>query len=183
MGFLTAGERAVVAAAAERLVPADPPCPGATAAGAVDYIDGLLDAFAVDPPRIWAGGPYSGRHGGEASFEQWLPLGPMEEQAWRARIGEWQRQYRELLDALGPDFATAGGAEQDRRLAAVAGLRRLLYEHTCEGVYGDPAYGGNRDRATWDAIGWIGDIQPRGYTEVEVSSREKLPISRAGAGG
>ena len=33
-----------------------------------DYIDGFLGAFTFDPPRIWAGGPTSGRHGGVAGF-------------------------------------------------------------------------------------------------------------------
>ena len=43
-------------------------------------------------------------------------------------------------------------------------------------MYGDPVYGGNRDQAGWRAIDWVGDIQPRGYTDVEVSQREKTPI-------
>ena len=32
-------------------------------------------------------------------------------------------------------------------------------------------YGGNRDRAGWRAIGFEGDVQPRGYTDDEVSGR------------
>ncbi len=52
---------------------------------------------------------------------------------------------------------------------SILAFKRLLYEHACEGMYGDPVYGGNRDYAGWDAIGWIGDIQPRGYTDEEVS--------------
>ena len=47
-------------------------------------------------------------------------------------------------------------------------------------MYGDPVYGGNRDFAGWDSIGWIGDIQPRGYTDEEVSGREKTEIPVAG---
>jgi len=45
-------------------------------------------------------------------------------------------------------------------------------------MYGDPVYGGNRDEIGWKMIGWLGDIQPRGYTDVEVSSREKLEVHR-----
>lgn len=52
----------------------------------------------------------------------------------------------------------------------------MLYDHACEGMYGDPVYGGNRNESGWKMIGWLGDIQPRGYTDVEVSSREKLSI-------
>jgi hypothetical protein len=77
---------ATVEAACERLIPAAEGHPGATALGVADYIDGLLGAFAVDPPRIWAGGPFSGRHGGDASFAEFLRLSRLEELAWRTRI-------------------------------------------------------------------------------------------------
>jgi hypothetical protein len=162
-----------LAAAAERVLPG---------ASSVGYIAQLLDAFSYDPPRIWAGGPCSGRHGGIGAFDQWIPLGPMEEQAWRQRVSAWQAQYRQLLDALGDDYADQTDDEQDRRLAAVPDLRDLLYEHACEGTYGDPVYGGNKDFVGWDAIGWVGDIQPRGYTDVEVAQREKSPIDRSAEG-
>ena len=68
--FFTAEEYAVVAAALRPAHPADGRAPGGGALGCADYIDGLLDAFAFDPPRIWAGGPFSGRAGGDAGFEQ-----------------------------------------------------------------------------------------------------------------
>ena len=58
-------EFAVLRAVCDRLIPEDE-TPGAVSAGVPEYIDGLLGAFLVDPPRIWAGGPTSGRHGGEA---------------------------------------------------------------------------------------------------------------------
>ena len=146
----------------------------------------MLGAFLVDPPRIFAGGPFSGRKGGDASFADFLPLRPLEELAWRTRIegsqglperefngpvSGWQEQYREGIDALGTDFAEVDGAEQDRRLAAAPVFRALLYEHCCEGCYGAPEYGGNTDLRGWAAIGFAGDTQPRGYTDQEVSGR------------
>jgi hypothetical protein len=190
--FFNAAELPIIAAAVDRLIPPDGEgCPGAAAAGVPDYIDGLLGAFTFDPPHIYAGGPFSGRWGGEPSFEKWLALGPMEELAWRARIegskGMPEREfngpilglqqvYREALKVLGRDFLRVNGDEQDRRLDSIPEFKRLLYEHTCEGLYGDPVYGGNRERVGWTMIGWIGDIQPRGYTKEEVESREKLEI-------
>jgi hypothetical protein len=192
--FFSEAELRIVAAAVERLIPTDDAgAPGAIAAGVPAYIDSFLGAFTFDPPRIFAGGPYSGRWGGEASFEKWLPLGPMEELAWRTRIegsgGRAEREfngpviglqqlYRDGLAALGEDFASVDGDEQDRRLAAVPAFKRVLYEHACEGMYGDPVYGGNHDEVGWTAIGWLGDIQPRGYTKEEVESPEKLEIRR-----
>jgi hypothetical protein len=172
--FFNDDERAVIAAAAARVLP------GASADG---YIDQLLGAFSFDPPRIWAGGPYSGRHGGEPSFEEWIPLGPMEQVAWQRRIEGWQNDYQRLLAALGADFVDLGANEQDARLAAVPELRDLLYEHACEGTYGDPVYGGNKGFVGWDAIGWVGDVQPRGYTDVEVAQRDKTLVERRSAEG
>jgi hypothetical protein len=176
-----------VAAAAERLIPADPAtgAPGARAGGVADYLDQLLGAFSFDPPRIFAGGPFSGRHGGEDGFSTFLPLGRLEELAWRTRlegskgIAEreingpttgWQQQYRDGLAALGDDFASVDADEQDARLDGVPDFKALLYAHACEAMYGDPVYGGNRDRAAWTFIAFTGDTLPRGFTDAEVTN-------------
>ena len=37
-------------------------------------------------------------------------------------------------------------------------------------MYGAPEYGGNRDLVGWRYIDFEGDVQPRGYTDEEVSS-------------
>jgi hypothetical protein len=186
MGFLTGAERAALAAAADRLVPPVDGHPGATALGVVDYVDGLLDAFAADPPRIWAGGPYSGRAGGAPGFAHFLELSPLETLAWRTRIEGslgipererlgpvvgWQERYRAGLAALGADFATVGPEEQDARLDAQEAFRDLVYEHVVEGAYAAPEYLGNRELAGWRAIGFPGDVQPRGFTDEEVEGR------------
>jgi hypothetical protein len=185
--FLTPAERRTLAAVCDRLIPPLDEHPGAAACGAADYIDTLLAAFSFDPPRIWAGGPFSGRAGGEAGFARFLTLSPLEELAWRTRIegsqGDparefngpvtgWQQQYREGLAALGDDFADQSAEEQDRRLDAHPTFRDLCYQHACEGVYGAPEYGGNRDLAGWRAIRFAGDVQPRGYTDEEVTGRD-----------
>ncbi len=184
--FLTEPEMHVVAAAVDRLIPPLDGHPGGRALGCAEYIDGLLGAFGVDPPRIWAGGPFSGRAGGEASFHRFLPLSHLEELAWRTRIEGsqglperefngpvvgWQEQYRAGIAALGDDFPTLPAQEQDARLDAVPAFKALLYRHACEGAYAAPEYGGNRGLAGWRAIGFPGDAQPRGYTDAEVSGR------------
>ncbi len=184
--FLSAGEAEVLAAAVDRLIPPAGTHPGAAALGAVDYIDGLLGAFTCDPPRIFAGGPFSGRAGGTSSFGDFMPLRPQEELAWRTRIEGsrglperefngpvrgWQETYRTGIAALGSDFPAVSGEEQDARLAAQPEFRTLLYAHANEGCYGAPEYGGNRDGRGWEIIGFPGDTQPRGYTDEEVSGR------------
>jgi hypothetical protein len=184
--YFSAAEYRIIEAACARLIPTDAH-PGATEAGVADYIDGLLGAFLIDPPRIWAGGPWSGRAGGDPSgggFADFISLSQMEELAWRMRIEGslglperefngpvvgLQQRYKEGLSALGPDFADLSPDEQDARLAAVSDFGDLLYGNACEGMYGAPEYGGNRDLAGWRYIDFEGDVQPRGYTDAEVS--------------
>ena len=187
MGYLQANERQILEAAADRLVPpTDDGHPGASALGVADYIDGLLNAFSVDPPRIWAGGPYSGRAGGAGTFGKFMALSPLEALAWRTRIEGsrgiaerermgpvvgWQTQYRMGLLALGPDFPDALPDEQDARLDADPEFRDVLYQHVVEGAYAAPEYLGNRDLRGWQAIEFPGDVQPRGYTDAEVEGQ------------
>jgi hypothetical protein len=165
-----------------RLIPSEGG-PGATEAGVVDYIDILLGAFSFDPPRIWAAGPHSGRCGGEAGFETFLPLSPLEELAWRIRlegsqgleerefngpVTGWQELYREGLARLGAGFAALPDDAKDARLREDEAFTTLVYEHACEGMYGAPEYGGNRHLVGWQAISFEGDVQPRGYSDTEV---------------
>jgi hypothetical protein len=184
--FLTAHEHAVLCAVADRLIPPLDAHPGGAALGAADYVDRLLGAFTFDPPLIFAGGPFSGRAGGEASFDQFLTLSRHEELAWRTRIEGsggrperefngptrgWQDIYRQGIAALGADFVDVDADEQDRRLRDTRELRTVFYTHACEGAYGAPEYGGNPDGAGWIAIQFPGDSQPRGYTDDEVRGR------------
>jgi hypothetical protein len=173
----------VLEAVCARLIPTDDD-PGASEAGVAYYIDGLLGAFAFDPPRIWAGGPVSGRFGGTPAFSTFHRLGRLDELAWRTRLEgslgiperEWngpveglQERYAAGLALLGADFAAVEGEEQDRRLRTHEEFTKLVYEHACEGMYGAPEYGGNRNGVGWSYIGFAGDVQPRGYTDEEVS--------------
>ena len=181
--FLTAHEHALVTRIADILLPAHGQFPGAGAAGAGDYIDALLGAFTFEPPRIWAGGPFSGRHGGAAGFSDFTELSRLEVLAWQTRIEGslglaqrewngpfvgWQSIYRDGLAQLDPRFLDLDARSQWRALGSIDELRQLLFEHACEATYGPPEYGGNRDLAGWTAIGYAGDVQPRGWTDAEV---------------
>jgi len=182
--WFTDSEYAVVSAASARLIPPDETV-GAVEAGVPDYIDRLLGAFRFDPPRIWAGGPTSGRFGGEPAFASFHRLGPLDELAWRIRIEGsqgiparefngpvvgWQERYRIGIAALGEDFCELEAEAQDERLRAQPDFVKLLYGHCCEGMYGAPEYGGNRHASAWSAIGFPGDVQPRGWSDEEVAN-------------
>ncbi len=183
--FFTGDEYEVLEAACEDLIPAHGDHPGARALGVADYIDGLLGAFTFDPPRIWAGGPFSGRFGGDGRFTRFTALSRLEELAWRTRIEGsrgiperefngpvegWQESYRRGIAELGVDFPGVPPDERAARHEAAGEFKALLYQHACEGAYAAPEYGGNRDGAGWRAVRFPGDVQPRGYTDTEVSS-------------
>lgn len=172
-----------VEAVCARLIPTDDD-PGATEARVARYIDTLLGAFSFDPPRIWAGGAFSGRFGGSPGFATFHRLTALDELAWRTRIEgsrgiperEWngpvvglQERYAAGLESLGSDFADVDIDEQDRRLRADEDFTALVYGHACEGMYGAPEYGGNHKGVGWSYIGFPGDVQPRGYSDEEVS--------------
>lgn len=182
--WLSDQEYRILQSVCARLVPALDGRPGAVEVGAADYIDGLLGAFESDPPRIWACGPSSGRAGGEAAFGRFHPLGRLDELAWRTRIEGsrgiperefngpvvgLQERYRGGLAELGPGFCELDPEAQDDRLRHLPELVELIYGHVCEGMYGAPEYGGNRDGTSWEAIGFAGDVQPRGWTDAEVA--------------
>ncbi len=181
--YLTATQYAILEAVCARLVPGDD-APDGAEMGAADYIDTFLGAFTFTPPRIWAGGPFSGRFGGASSFSEFETLSPAEELAWRTRIegslGIAERErlgpviglqetYTRGLGQLGEEFLALDPAAQDDRLRELEDFTHVVYEHVCEGLYGAPEYGGNKGLAGWRYLNYEGDVQPRGFTDAEVS--------------
>jgi Gluconate 2-dehydrogenase subunit 3 len=184
--FFTAHQAAVVQDATARIAPGpqDDPAekghPGAREADVTGYIDAMLGALATldddhPPPAIFAGGPWSNRHtSGPDLMARFAALDPVTKIAWRRRLAGWRRQYADGVAALdklaGGDFTKAGPHKQDAILAtpSVSAFLALLFEHTIEGLYAVPEYGGNRGLTGWHEIGFPGDVQPRGYTADEV---------------
>jgi hypothetical protein len=186
--FFTAHQAAVVQDATARIAPgpSDDPAeaghPGAREADVTGYIDVMLGALgALDGtgPLIFAGGPWSNRHtSGPDLMARFTALDPVARIAWRRRLRAWQDQYGTgiaTLDRLaGGDFTKASHAKQDEILASapVSSFTALLFEHTIEGLYSAPEYGGNQGLAGWQDIKFPGDIQPRGYTPQEVTQSD-----------
>jgi gluconate 2-dehydrogenase gamma chain len=96
--------------------------------------------------------------------------------------------YREGIDALekfctmlhGASFTELPAAKQDEILRAVEGRTgddegdllaqffAVVYEHTLEGMFGDPVYGGNRNAVGWKLIGFPG--AQWGYSPAEMAA-------------
>jgi hypothetical protein len=183
--FLNAHQAAVVVEATARLVPGplDDPTelghPGAREAGVVDFVDRLLSAFDEDPPAIFAGAPWSDRHSsGPDHLARFLPLIERQEKAWRKRIKQLKQGVTAAVVALDkgaadagfPDFVAAPTTEQDRLLSELADARDVLFSLTIDALYSVPEYGGNHGQSAWHEISWPGDIQPVGYSAVQVES-------------
>jgi hypothetical protein len=177
--------------------PPEDPDPGAREAGAAAYVDGLLGAFTVARPPIFAGGPFSHRAGGGPnSFAEFLPLDALDERVWRTRIEGsrglperewngpvvgWQAQYDAGLDALEASarrffrrgFAALARWQREAVLEWLPGVPEgflaLAFAHVLEGTYGAPEYGGNRARVGWSYTRWPGDHQPHAYTREQIS--------------
>jgi hypothetical protein len=186
--FLNAHQGAVVEAATARLIPGPTDDlleighPGAREAGVVGYIDALLSAFDTDPPRIYAGGPFSGRHGGDHDdFADFQRLSTLQEHYWRGAIADLRTQYVAGVAALDAaasgDFAAADPLTQDLMLTADAtGFRDVLFGHAIEGWLSSPEYGGNKGQLGWVEVHFKGDVCPTGYTDDEVRRSDGLDV-------
>ena len=208
--FFSSHQAAVIEDATARIAPGpqDDPAeaghPGAREAGVTGYIDAMLGALAALEtaddsgdgngamvPVVFAGGPWSNRHAsGPDRMASFIAPDPVARIAWRKRLADWQRQYASGIAALdklaGGDFTRAAPAEQDKILvrSEVSSFLSLLFEHTIEGMYGNPEYGGNRGLAGWKDIGYPGDSQPLGYTSVEVERSDgRDPVGEVGIVG
>jgi hypothetical protein len=212
--FLDAPRMRTLRALCARFAPGPPedPDPGALEAGAPEYIDRLLGAFALSRPPIFAGGPFSHRHGGGRNdFADFLPLDALDELVWRTRIEGsrglaerewngpvegWQTAYLRGLARLdaaarrlcGASFADLPAWKADLCLRLAPGglgdFLELAFQHTAEGLYGAPEYGGNRGGVGWSLARWPGDRQPLAYTPAEIrepDAEEAEAVARARA--
>ena len=181
---------------------------------AVRYIDTLLAAFTVDPPAIFAGGPFSGRtafpdaHGNptaqfpDNNFAQFLPLSRVQDIAWRIRIfGSAATPGGDFNDAvLGPTtglqaiylggiqalddaahevmahwpFRLLQPDDQSRVLDTVADqlpdFWNALVNHTLEGTFCAPEYGGNVLTIGWHLVDYDGDSAPLGHATYDATA-------------
>lgn len=202
-----AHEEKVIEEATARLIPGpeDDPLeaghPGAREAQVTRYIATLLAADSWRPPHVFAGGPFSNRAGHPTDdMAIFVPLSSGLQANWQRRLVALREVYREGVASFdrmavskgAADFTKLTADQMDAVLASdpkVAGLPSgydgftdLLLEHAVEGMYGAPEYGGNAGLVGWHDIGFPGDVQPRGYTDAEVSSPlDTIPYTPSGA--
>jgi gluconate 2-dehydrogenase gamma chain len=156
-GPLADEDVAVLTAMAARIMPTTS-TPGATEASAVSYILGALSGAYADLMARYRRGLHA--------LEQYCVA---EMGAPFARLGE-DRQDAVLADLAAGKLADVG-ADGD--------FFQLVRAHVMEGMFCEPAYGGNRDMIGWRLVGFPG--QRYGYPDAYINRVVDLePIAQDG---
>jgi gluconate 2-dehydrogenase gamma chain len=158
--YFTEPEAAFVEAAVERLIPTDAAGPGARSAGCAFFIDQQLNGAFGTAAKMYRNGP-------------WAAGTPMQGYQLRQTPAELYRQGIMATEAYCNKtyqgrFATLTAAQQDAVLKGLEGgtiafddvpakaFFEMLLQNTIEGFFGDPQYGGNRDKVGWKLVGFPG---------------------------
>jgi gluconate 2-dehydrogenase gamma chain len=176
-------EAKFVEAAIDTLIPHDAVGPGALEVGVADFLDNQLSGAYGQGARMYLEGPFA--EGAPTQGYQ-LPLTPAE--LYRLAIADVNaycaKTYKKRFDQLGAEErktvleAVEGGKI---KLDAVPGtvFFTMLLGNVMEGYFGDPMYGGNRNKAVWKMIGFPGAIGM--YADVIAEYRNKpYPVDPKG---
>src|ERR1700753_4401579 len=161
--FLNLDEAAFIEALVDHMVPTDEISPKGTDLGVNIYIDRALAGGWGKGDRLYMQGPWKQ---GVPSQGYQLPLTPA--QLYRAGIeatnAHCRQTYHQTFDRLEP-------AQREEVLQGLSGGKikfdsglpvrvfwTTLYQTVVEGMYSDPIYGGNRNKAGWAIIGFPGAI-------------------------
>jgi len=159
--FFSADEQRFIEAATARLIPGDSADPGALEAGVPRFIDLQLSGPFGRADRWYRQGPWS-----QGTEQQGYQLEETPAELYRKAIAAIDAYCREQYQ--GKSYAELPEAQQDQILhdledgkltvkdVPVKAFFTLLLQNTQEGFLADPMYGGNRDFAGWNLIGFPG---------------------------
>lgn len=161
--FLNPDEAAFVEALVDHMIPADEISPKGTDLGVNTYIDRALAGGWGKGDRLYMQGPWKL---GAPSQGYQLPLTPA--QLYRAGIEATNAHCRKTY---GKSFDRIEDAQRQEVLIGLSTGKIIfdsglpvrvfwttLYQTVVEGMYSDPIYGGNRNKAGWAIIGFPGVI-------------------------
>src|SRR6516162_6967172 len=158
--YLNDQQHAFVVAVVDTIIPADELSPSGSDCGCAVYIDRQLAS-------AWGGGAKSYRAGpflkGKPEQGYQLPLTPAEFiSTGIAAANDWSRKtYGRDFDGLAPDKRVEAlkemqeGKAEFANFSSKAFFARLL-TLTMEGFFGDPIYGGKRNKVAWKMLGYPG---------------------------
>jgi gluconate 2-dehydrogenase gamma chain len=176
---LTATEQAFLSATADTMIPADELSPSGTACGVVIFIDRQLASAWGGGAKMYRGGPFQK---GKPEQGYQLSLTPREFfQAGIAAANDWSRATH------GKDFDRLSVADRNAALTAMqegkAEFRGFssraffgqLVAITMQGFFSDPIYGGNRNKVSWQMLGFPG--LPATYADKIDAYRDKRYVA------
>src|SRR5271163_1959632 len=177
--LLNETEHAFVVAAVDTLIPADELSPSGSDCGCAVYIDRQLASAWGGGAKMYRAGPF---FKGKPEQGYQLPLTPAEFfVAGIAAANEWSRKtYGRDFDRLAPDKRIEAlkqmqeGKAEFANFSSRAFFARLL-TLTMEGFFGDPIYGGNRNKVSWKMLGFPG--LPATYANVVDQYRDKRYVA------
>jgi gluconate 2-dehydrogenase gamma chain len=177
--ILNETEHAFVVAAVDTLIPADELSPSGSDCGCAVYIDRQLASAWGGGAKMYRAGPF---FKGKPEQGYQLPLTPAEFfAAGIAAANAWSRKtYGHDFDRLEAEKriealkAMQEGKAEFGNLSSRAFFGRLL-TLTMEGFFGDPIYGGNRNKASWRMLGFPG--LPATYSNVIDEYRDKRYVA------
>lgn len=134
------GDAATVEAIAARVIPGGESDPGAREADVIVYIDRTVAGFDHDTQPLYARGlKLLDEQCRKTQGRPFVELGPKDQDAVLARTEDEG------------DSAAPGSPEH-----VLADFFALVRQHTIEGMFADPMYGGNRDGVGWKLVGFPG---------------------------
>lgn len=133
---LTTGQSQILEAIAARLIPSDENGPGALEAGAARYIDRALGGAFAELQSLYAAGLDAVEAHVRGTAGQ--PFAELDAGAQDAVLGDLEQN---LAEGFQPDAAS---------------FFDMVLQHTIEGTFADPSYGGNRDFIGWEMLGYPG---------------------------
>jgi gluconate 2-dehydrogenase gamma chain len=156
---LTAAQSAALDAIVNRIIPSDENGPGASEARAVHYIDRALAGFRSDSKEDYVIGLLAiDEHAQKTKSKLFFELSTSEQD--------------EILMAVESNQVTGF-------LGSSASFFSMVHNHTIEGTFSDPYYGGNRDFVGWDMLGYPGVRM--GSSDTEVRQGKQLAPSHVSA--
>jgi gluconate 2-dehydrogenase gamma chain len=177
--FLNETQHAFVVAVVDTMIPADELSPSGSDCGVATYIDRQLASAWGGGAKMYRSGPYLK---GKPEQGYQLPLTPAEfVTAGIAAANAWSRKtYSKDFDRLDTGTRIEALKTMEEGKAEFVnfssrGFFARMLALTMEGFFGDPIYGGNRNKASWRMLGFPG--LPATYANVIDEYRDKRYVA------
>ena len=182
--FLNPEEGAFVEALVDHMVPADELTPKGTDIGLNIFIDRALAGGWGKGDRLYMQGPWKP---GVPSQGYQLPLTPAElyrngiAAANKHCVNTYKKTFDKLTEVQREEFLLAlqGGKVTFENGPPARVFFTTVYQTVMEGMFADPMYGGNKNKAGWKMIGFPGVIAVN-YQNIEKYRDKAFPINPVG---